>query len=726
MDRSRERALTAGPEWLKPVFDSVNAAIFIHDIDTGDILEVNKRVQEMYGYTSEDVRRVGVAELSSNEPPYTREEAVALMQKAATGEPQLFEWHARDRAGRLFWVEVNIQRVHIGERDYLLVTVRDISERKKAEAAIHESEQRYREIFELTEDGIFFVDVMRNGRFTFASFNPAAEKATGLTTDRARGKHPEDFLSPAEAATANAHYRRCVESGKTIRYDEEFRVGDREVAADMTLIPLRDETGRIYRLIGVAHFVFERRQRERALTHSENLLKEAQRIGHIGHWEYDFAAGRLQWSDEVYHIFGVAHPGFPGTEEAFEAYIHPGDRARVDAAYDAAIGSRSEFDITYRIVRPGGEVRIVHERGRADYDAQGKPRRLIGVVQDVTEAKRSEEALKQEKAFSDAVISSIAGTFLVLDAQGRYIRWNKTIEDLVGKTADELYLFEGINLIYGPDRSAVWARIRRAFETGYSEGEARVLGRDGVLRNFYFVGRRVRINGSNFDIVTGIDITRRKHAETALKESYAKLRGTVNGIIDTITAIVETRDPYTAGHQQRVSLLATAIAREMRLPDATVDSIRVAALMHDIGKIYVPSEILSRPGALSEAEKSIIRTYPRASYDILKSIEFPWPVASIALEHQERYNGSGYPRHIAGTKISLEARILAVADVVEAMLSHRPYRGARGVDEAIDEIIRNKGTLFDPDVVDACVRLFREKRFSFEEAEKNKEQAIQA
>jgi len=179
-----------------------------------------------------------------------------------------------------------------------------------------------------------------------------------------------------------------------------------------------------------------------------------------------------------------------------------------------------------------------------------------------------------------------------------------------------------------------------------------------------------------------------------------------------MSTIVELKDPYTAGHQKRVARLAAALAEEIGLPANKVDYIRTAALIHDIGKLYVPSDIMSKPGKLSDLEYKIIRTHSESSHDILKSIDFPWPIADIAWQHHERMDGSGYPVGLKSDEILVEARILAVADVVEAMASHRPYRPALGVDQALEEISANRDKLYDSVVVDACIRLFKEKAFT--------------
>jgi putative nucleotidyltransferase with HDIG domain len=209
------------------------------------------------------------------------------------------------------------------------------------------------------------------------------------------------------------------------------------------------------------------------------------------------------------------------------------------------------------------------------------------------------------------------------------------------------------------------------------------------------------------------DIALRERTEEKLQRALTKLRRAMAGIIEAMASTVETRDPYTAGHQRRVSDLARAIAKEMHLTGEEVDGVRMAGVIHDLGKLSVPAEILTKPSRLTENEFTLIKGHPQVGYDILKDIEFPWPVAQIVLQHHERMDSTGYPSGLGGEDIILEARILAVADVVEAMASHRPYRPALGVEKALAEITTHKGKLYDPRVVDACVRLLSRGVFQF-------------
>ena len=215
--------------------------------------------------------------------------------------------------------------------------------------------------------------------------------------------------------------------------------------------------------------------------------------------------------------------------------------------------------------------------------------------------------------------------------------------------------------------------------------------------------------------VAGLEEVKFKYnqVDKKLKQSYKKLQKIIEGTANIITKVVETRDPYSIGHQQRVSKLATAIAREMKLPQDKIEGTKIASLVHDIGKVNLPTEIISKPSKLIEVEFNLIKNYPKVGYDILKKVDFPWPIAEIVLQHQEKIDGSGYPRGLKGDEICIEAKILGVANVVEAMSSYKSYRPALSIDEALVEISNNKNILFDPEVVDTCIKLFKEKGFKF-------------
>ena len=266
------------------------------------------------------------------------------------------------------------------------------------------------------------------------------------------------------------------------------------------------------------------------------------------------------------------------------------------------------------------------------------------------------------------------------------------------------------DLIHPEDRDMVWSRVQAALEQDRRfEIMYRIRTRDGSEKWVWEQGRGVfGVDGEVVALEGFIsDVTERQRSAEALERA-------LGGTIRIITQAAEARDPYTSGHQQRVAALAQRIALELGLSIDEQNGLRVAGLLHDVGKISVPSEILVKPGKLSDIEMRLVWGHVDAGYEILKEIEFPWPIADIVLQHHERMDGSGYPHQLLGKEILMEARIISVSDTVEAMSMHRPYRPALGIDVALDQIVHDRGTKLDVDVVDACVRVFRERQYSLD------------
>jgi PAS domain S-box-containing protein/putative nucleotidyltransferase with HDIG domain len=278
-------------------------------------------------------------------------------------------------------------------------------------------------------------------------------------------------------------------------------------------------------------------------------------------------------------------------------------------------------------------------------------------------------------------------------------------------SADALFpLF--LSHVHEEDRESFLISIKKAVEAESTWNfEARVFTRDDKM--IWFQGIATPTRHEDQQVFNGIllDITERKQAEVKLQELLESLRKAFAATIQVMVSAVEMRDPYTAGHQARTADIARAIATEMGLDQDKIDGIRMAGTIHDIGKLSIPAEILSKPTKLTNLEFSLIKEHPKIGYEILKDIESPWPLAEIVYQHHERMDGSGYPRKLKGDAIIMEARIMAVADVVEAMASHRPYRAALGIEVALEEIEKNKGTFYDNTVAEACLRLFRNKGY---------------
>jgi PAS domain S-box-containing protein len=348
-------------------------------------------------------------------------------------------------------------------------------------------------------------------------------------------------------------------------------------------------------------------------------------------------------------------------------------------------------------------------------DAEGRFDGVVHIVSDITERKQAEEELRRsEERYRNIFDNSVEGIFQST-LEGRLVKVNPAYASIFGYDSLEEMVESvtniGTQLYVDPkDRQASFDMVERE---GVIRGfECRCRRKDGA-EIWISINSRLGTTPEGLVCYEGFvqDITDRKCAELSIQQTLARLRQVTGSIIDVIVMAVESRDPYTAGHQKRVAELAGAIAVEMGLPSDRIEGIRVAGVIHDLGKISIPAEILSTPRRLSEIEYSLVKTHPLTGHEILKEIDFDWPVAEMVLQHHERMDGSGYPKGLKGDEIMPEARILAVADVVESMATHRPYRPALGVEAALEEILAHRGTLFDVRTVDACISLFGERGY---------------
>jgi PAS domain S-box-containing protein/putative nucleotidyltransferase with HDIG domain len=329
--------------------------------------------------------------------------------------------------------------------------------------------------------------------------------------------------------------------------------------------------------------------------------------------------------------------------------------------------------------------------------------------------KRAEEALREsEEKFRN--LAEQLPNMIFINTKGRVVYVNEKCEEILGYKRGEIYSpdFDFLILMAPEFRDTIktnFSKPMKGEEVPSFEGA--LLSKEGKRIEAIWTTKMIDYGNEKAILAIVTDITPRKLAEKRLEESLEKLRRTMQGVIQAMALTVEIKDPYTAGHQRRVADLARAIATEMTLSKEQVEGIWTAGAIHDIGKITVPAEILSKPGKLDDYEFRLIKNHAQVGYDILKEIEFPWPIAKIVYQHHERMDGSGYPRGLFGDNILLEARILAVADVVEAMVSSRPYRQAHVIKKAMEEISKNRGILYDSQAADACLKLFTEKKFKF-------------
>lgn len=325
-----------------------------------------------------------------------------------------------------------------------------------------------------------------------------------------------------------------------------------------------------------------------------------------------------------------------------------------------------------------------------------------------------ESRLKESEAkYRNLTENAASGIFIIQNDKIRYA--NPSTESLTEYARDELIGKEFWDIVQDDFIDIVKDRFNSIIDNRQTDHRFgfKIITKNS--KNFWIDFNSTFVEYENNPAILGeaINITDRKIAEDKILLGLKKVQKTLYGMTEAITLIVEARDPYTAGHQRRVSNLAVAIGTEMNLNQDLIDGIRIAGDIHDLGKISVPSEILSKPGKISDIEFQIIKNHPQIAYDILKNIDFTWPIAEIVYQHHERIDGSGYPRKLKDKDILLESKILMVADVIEAMMSHRPYRAALGMDLALKEITQKRGITYDEVVVDACLRVFNENKFVF-------------
>ena len=397
--------------------------------------------------------------------------------------------------------------------------------------------------------------------------------------------------------------------------------------------------------------------------------------------------------------------GYSATDMA-SLHVHDLDAPQNQSAVDAHLREAAEHGGVYSTSHRRADGTLFRVEMVSIPVVLGGEPALLAVIRDITEREQSAEALRQSHERLQSIIDNTPLLVYVKDMDGRYELVNRKFEDLlgcpgetlVGKMGEEFMPTELVKAHLANDRGVIESRKPMSFDEANEEP-------DGTHS---YLSTKFPLFGADGEIVgiCGIstDITELKRAEQGLIASNSRLERMVFDITQAMGRVVEVRDPYTKGHEVRVAQLAMLLAEEMGLSNDEIAGVEMAGVVHDIGKLAVPAEILSKPGALSELEFALVKTHAKAGYDILKGIDFPWPVADAVLQHHERMDGSGYPEGLHGADICATARILAVADVVEAMSSHRPYRPALGVEAAVAEIAGHSER-YDPDVVMACLKL---------------------
>jgi PAS domain S-box-containing protein len=431
-----------------------------------------------------------------------------------------------------------------------------------------------------------------------------------------------------------------------------------------------------------------------------------------------YSDGTVDFFDhKIEEMTGYPRKDFDSRNRKWTELISLDDLKEAKQSFVQGLKTNKSYVREYRIRNRQDNFIWIQERSQIVCDKSGDIQYVSGIFFDITPQKQAEEDIQEGQRFLSSVFASILDGISVIDLDFTIVQVNSTMAKwyshalpLVGKKCHAAQ--------HGRSEPCKPCPAYRTMLTGEPQFDTIPLKGDGG-RTVGWVDVHAfpwlsKTTGEMKGVIKYIrDITYRVQAQQTVEESLGSLQKALNGTVKALANTVESKDPYTASHQRRVVQLATALAQELGKPLHYIEGMRVMAFLHDLGKIAVPGEILSKPSKLSQYEFNLIKIHPQAGYDIIKDIDFPWPVALAVVQHHERLDGSGYPHGLLDSDIISEAKILAVADVVEAMASHRPYRPALGLDQAVAEISQNQGVLYDPAVVQACLRLISEQRFSF-------------
>jgi len=732
-----EEALREREERFRSLYENASLGLYRTTPD-GRILMANPALVRMLGYETLEELAGRNLKTEGYEPDYPRERFLERIER--NGEVRGLEsaWRCKDGSALFIRESAHAVRDDLGRTICYDGTVEDITEHKEAEEALRESENRFRVLFEHNLAGVYVT--AEDGRFV--ACNKAFSDLLGYDS-------PEEVMSLGAGAlyfspqNRSAFVAEILSAGVITSRECRLRRKDGQpvfLLENASVLPVGG--GKAPMVLGTLVDVTRLRE-------SELRFRELFRASPVPIQEEDFSAVKRDL--DTLQAAGIddlrgyleAHP---------ETVIGATKKIRILQANKAALrlyGVADTSEMEARLPDFMGGVQRIHVEelmaivdrraafaGRCvNFDARGK---RLHVQLRWTVSPGCEEtydrvflSVLDETAQVDALLA-------LTESEERFRRLAENAPDLIyryrlspepgfdyvspaaavvtGYTPEEHYADPqlGLKLVHPEDRSILAAMMRGEAPPGEPLA-LRWVRKDGRVvwteqRNvpvFDAEGKMVALEG------IARDITSRRESQEALRESFSRLKRTLEQSIRVLASTVELRDPYTAGHQRRVAELSCAIGERMGLDADQIDGLRMAAAVHDVGKIQVPAELLTKPTELTALEYDIIKRHPLAGYELLKDVEFPWPVATAILQHHEMLDGSGYPQGLSGDAIILEARILGVADVVEAMASHRPYRPALGLDRALEEIARGRGVLYDSNVVDVCTHVLRTNEFSF-------------
>jgi PAS domain S-box-containing protein/putative nucleotidyltransferase with HDIG domain len=586
---------------------------------------------------------------------------------------------------------------------------REVFERKQAEESLQESETRLRTLFEAIPDTL----LVHDDEGTILYINEIGAKQLEWSAKDLVGKNLREIVAHEQRALISEHIKETHKIGWS-RFETTYvsRSGW-QIEAEVNECPIKFGNKKF--LLRVARDITTRKKAERALLEekkfSDSIINSSPDIFFV----IGDQGNTIKWN-----MGAEAITGYSASEIAkmniFDFVAKEDKKIAVETIQEALTKGLASVEIN--VLSKSGKQIPFYIKGRSI--KVGNTICLVCTGMDITERRQAEEALRKSEDKYRSILENIEEGYYEVDLAGNFTFFNDATCLILGYPKEELMGMNNRQYTDKENAKRLYQAFNEVYRTGkFSKGYDYEIIKKGGTKNY--IGASILLQKDLSGKTIGFrgiirDITERKKAEEEIRRGNERLKEALYATINAFASTVEVRDPYTSGHQQRATILASAIAEELDLAEERIEGIRMAGLIHDIGKIIVPAEILSKPGPLTELQYTMVKMHPQVGHDMLKEIKFPWPIAEIVLQHHERMDGSGYPHGVRGEEIILEARILAVADVVEAMSSHRPYRPSLGIDKALEEISQKRGVLYDPKVVDTCVRLFAEKGFKLEKS----------
>lgn len=616
--------------------------------------------------------------------------------------------------GKHLWLDTDLIPIKDGSGKviYVLGISRDFTDRKNMEDEIRRTADEWKITFDSIKDHITVYDA----GYRILRTNSAYSKWIGKSSEELIGRVCYQVIHDKKKRCKDCIVRDAFAGKKAVVEDEYWP--ERDVYLEVTAIPVLDEKKNVKSVIRITKDITERKKAEEAIKQERDLLSKINETTSALITLIDSDGKFIHMNKAGLEVTGHSLEKIKG-KYIWETVHDPKTTNTVKKFVMNLISGKLPATVTYdnNFVRDDGVEKTVIWTSNVLRDSGGKIKYIIGTGIDVSERRQAEETIQQERDLLSTIIETTSAVVVLLDPEGRIIHMNKAGLETTGNSLELIKGNHAWNLLY--DKKEI-PKIRKLFKS-VTQGafpftyEYKFVRDDGKEKTIIWTTTVLKNKDGSikYIIATGIDVTEKRFAEEEIKQSYEKLKQIINSSIFAMAKIVEIKDLYTAGHHKNVSNLVYAICREMGFSEEKADAMKMSGILHDIGKIYIPAEILSKPGKLTDIEYNIVKAHPKVGYDILSMIELPYPVCDVVLQHHERLDGSGYPSGLSGEQILPESRILAVADVVDAMVFHRPYRPGWGVEKALEEIENNKGKIYDKRAVDACVKIFREKKFSF-------------